>query len=819
MIGHRGRAREAHLLLTLAALAAQEGAAIECIVVEQGPLPEMRDRLPGWVRYQHTPVAESAPYNRAWALNVGARLARAPLLIFHDNDMLVPRRYAAEHCRWLDAGFEVMNLKRLIFYLGQEPTEEILATGRLEGHDQPNQIMQNAQAGGSVAITAEALEAIGALDEGFSGWGGEDNEFWERACTRRVWPWGCRWSCGTLPSPRSARGRWPPGSSATGTSPSVRPAAGSRTSGPCPGGARRGPRASRRVTPLVSAVVGVRDGRGQLVPSLASILRQDVDLELIVVDDGSTDQTREDLQSLAQGDARVRLFRQEQLGLTAALHLGCSQARGTYIARQDCGDLSHAGRLKAQLALMAEPETVLASCWAEALGPEREFLYAITRPRDATAATRALREERLGLPHHGTAVFRADAYRRVGGYRPAFPVAQDWDLWLRLTDSTAGWKPTLPESLYEFEVALSSITSALGGPSSCAASNWPGPVRRRASSGAATRPCSPRPQPGGHRAPRPTAHAYFIGKCLLDRRDPRAPATCAGPCAEDTVSRAGGWPTARQPLSAGSARPESVSLSISACGPDLRSRGAARTPAAAGRAPRAGRRPAARDRPDLGSTIGHQRGPRGAGRWPERPRWVRKTSPSQCEAMNVAAHLARHRRDPVPRRRHRPPSPELLEAYRQAFPGDPGLVMANGQVLQPWNSAARPGVSRGRGLDFDFASSEPCDMLSAIGCNVAVRRQVFLDAGGMDENFTGANYRNDAELAYRMHSRTGRLVRFVPQASGAPPARRGWEPRLRPRDQLAAHRRLHRRLLFCPRSACRTAPGWGTSSADWCASR
>ncbi len=190
VIGHRGRAREAHLLLTLTALAAQEGASIECIVVEQGPLPEVRDRLPGWVRYQHTPVAESAPYNRAWALNVGARLARAPLLIFHDNDMLVPRRYAAEHCRWLEAGFEVMNLKRLIFYLGQEPTEEILAAGRLEGHDQPNQIMQNAQAGGSLAITAEALEAIGGLDEGFSGWGGEDNEFWERACTRRVWPWG-----------------------------------------------------------------------------------------------------------------------------------------------------------------------------------------------------------------------------------------------------------------------------------------------------------------------------------------------------------------------------------------------------------------------------------------------------------------------------------------------------------------------------------------------------------------------------------------------------------------------------------------------------
>lgn len=190
VIGHRGLAREAHLQLTLASLAAQEGASVECIVVEQAPLPEVRDRLPGWVRYQHTPIAEGAPYNRAWALNVGARLARAPLLVFHDNDMLVPRRYAAEHCRWLEAGFEVMNLKRLVFYLGRQPTEDVLARGRLTIPPRPDHVVQNLEAGGSLAITAQALEAIGALDEGFSGWGGEDNEFWERACTRRVWPWG-----------------------------------------------------------------------------------------------------------------------------------------------------------------------------------------------------------------------------------------------------------------------------------------------------------------------------------------------------------------------------------------------------------------------------------------------------------------------------------------------------------------------------------------------------------------------------------------------------------------------------------------------------
>jgi predicted glycosyltransferase involved in capsule biosynthesis len=51
--------------------------------------------------------------------------------------------------------------------------------------------MQNVLGGGSIAITRAAYLAIGGMDEGFVGWGGEDNEFWERAQTLRVWSYGC----------------------------------------------------------------------------------------------------------------------------------------------------------------------------------------------------------------------------------------------------------------------------------------------------------------------------------------------------------------------------------------------------------------------------------------------------------------------------------------------------------------------------------------------------------------------------------------------------------------------------------------------------
>jgi hypothetical protein len=191
VIGHRGAARVPHLLATIATIAAQREANVECIVVEQDVQPHVASLLPAWVRYVHAvPPSADMPYCRSWGFNVGCRQAAGDIFVLHDNDILVPADYAIRSPDQVAQGWDVVNLKRFIFFLSEEHTREHLAGRAPLESRAPSSIMENAEGGGSIAITRRAFDAIGGMDESFVGWGGEDNEFWERALTQRVWHYG-----------------------------------------------------------------------------------------------------------------------------------------------------------------------------------------------------------------------------------------------------------------------------------------------------------------------------------------------------------------------------------------------------------------------------------------------------------------------------------------------------------------------------------------------------------------------------------------------------------------------------------------------------
>lgn len=278
--------------------------------------------------------------------------------------------------------------------------------------------------------------------------------------------------------------------------------------------------------PLVSVVMSVYNGDRYLAASLDSVLSQeDVEFEVVVVDDGSTDRSPAILAEYGRRDSRVRVIRQENAGLTKALARGCSKAKGDLIARQDADDVSLPGRLAKLAAVLQQNAGVaVAASWVEWIGPLDEPLMTTRFPEGPEAGTKGVLEERRS-PVHGSAMFRKADLEAVGGYRPAFYFAQDSDLWMRLADR--GSFLFLPEALYGFRVVGGSITARhrpmqlqlydlartcrearLGGRSEA-------PFLIEA---AGIRPML-RGQGGG--AKRNSA-SYFIGCALLERRDSRA---------------------------------------------------------------------------------------------------------------------------------------------------------------------------------------------------------------------------------------------------------------------------------------------------------
>ena len=279
--------------------------------------------------------------------------------------------------------------------------------------------------------------------------------------------------------------------------------------------------------PAVSVVMGVCNGAASLRETVRSVLVQEgVDFEFIVVDDGSTDATGALLDEWAASDARVRAVHQANQGLTRALIHGCGLARGAYIARQDCGDVSLPGRLRTELEMLQEdPSAAMASCATRVAGPEGELLYEVAIPEeDATRALLTSDPERVRGPFHGSTMFRRDLYERVGGYRDAFYFAQDLDLWTRLVDH--GRHLSSQVVLYGADFAFGSISSLQRDRQmQCKAVILECCRLRRAGQSeepALTRARAIVPERRTATPQDLAAAMYFVGSCLRARGDPRA---------------------------------------------------------------------------------------------------------------------------------------------------------------------------------------------------------------------------------------------------------------------------------------------------------
>jgi len=180
--------------------------------------------------------------------------------------------------------------------------------------------------------------------------------------------------------------------------------------------------------PLISVIMPIFNAQQDLREAIESVLQQSfVDFELLIIDDGSTDQSVQIIRSF--GDPRIRLISQAQnLGLVAALNTGISEARGQFIARMDGDDICLPERFALQLtAIQNQQLDICGSHWARIDSQGKQFgvLYA-PKQMDEVLATLA-----TTVPYaHGSVMMRKsflDQHHLL--YRAGF--SEDYQLWIR----------------------------------------------------------------------------------------------------------------------------------------------------------------------------------------------------------------------------------------------------------------------------------------------------------------------------------------------------------------------------------------------------
>ena len=193
----------------------------------------------------------------------------------------------------------------------------------------------------------------------------------------------------------------------------------------------------------------VRNGALYLAEAIASILAQTLtSLELIVVDDGSTDRSAAIAQEAADRDRRVVVVRGDQRGLAPALNTGIAAARARYVARMDADDIASSSRLETQLRYLdAHEDCVALGCAIEIVDESAAHIGWRTFATSHDRIIAALLVGASGMAHP-TVVMRRDALLEVGGYdADRFPT-EDLDLWIKL--SQIGRLANLEEVLFKY---------------------------------------------------------------------------------------------------------------------------------------------------------------------------------------------------------------------------------------------------------------------------------------------------------------------------------------------------------------------------------
>jgi glycosyltransferase involved in cell wall biosynthesis len=209
--------------------------------------------------------------------------------------------------------------------------------------------------------------------------------------------------------------------------------------------------------PDVTVLLPVYDAGAALKLAIESLLSQSLqEFEFLIIDDGSTDGSRDVIRSYATSDKRIRpVLHQRNVGLAATLNEGLELSTGHLVARMDHDDEALPERLRRQRHFMElHPDVLVAGSAVYHMGARPEFDRLVTPPTNAHDIRETL--QTYNCMYHPSVMMRRDAILRMSGYRSEFKNAEDYDLWLRVSNENG--IVNMPEPLLRYRFNISGMT-------------------------------------------------------------------------------------------------------------------------------------------------------------------------------------------------------------------------------------------------------------------------------------------------------------------------------------------------------------------------
>lgn len=205
--------------------------------------------------------------------------------------------------------------------------------------------------------------------------------------------------------------------------------------------------------PLISVVMPVNNGEKYLPQAIDSVLCQTYNnFEFIIIDDGSTDKTKEIVNRYFRIDHRIKLIIQKKSGISNAMNTGIRKAKGEYIFRADGDDVCLRDRFKIQINYLLKHPTidVLGTYFCTFI--DDNFNKCVTIPANSFDVYNA-----KSFIHHPTCAVKRKIFMNNGLYDSRYDNAEDFELWYRWFSQGVKFY-TIPQVLYKKRIHQGSVS-------------------------------------------------------------------------------------------------------------------------------------------------------------------------------------------------------------------------------------------------------------------------------------------------------------------------------------------------------------------------